>query len=228
MNIILFGPPGAGKGTQADKIAKNFKLHKISTGELLRKEIKNNTTIGSKIKSKIDKGFFVPDDVINDLILKILLDKNLRNRLIFDGYPRNLIQAKNLDLCLKDIKQKISLVINLNVEKKFIIKRILGRQTCGNCGLIFNEYFNPSTAQNHSCNPKFLVKRSDDNEETIAKRLETYLNKTLPILEFYKKQNLLHEVDGMHEIDQIFEKIRGIIASLETWLCIMSLYKYRN
>ncbi len=216
MNIILFGPPGAGKGTQADKIAKNFKLHKISTGDLLRKEIKNNTVIGNKIKSSIDKGFFVPDDVINDLILKILLDKNFQNRLIFDGYPRNLAQAKNLDLCLKKNKQKITLVINLNVEKKFVIKRILGRQTCGSCGLIFNEYFNPSSAHNHSCNPKFLIKRSDDTEETIIKRLETYLDKTLPILEFYKKQNLLHEVDGMQEIDQIFEKIRDIIASLET------------
>ena len=216
MNIILFGPPGAGKGTQANKIAKYFNLHKISTGELLRGEIKSETELGKKIKSNINKGMLASDDIINNLIIKILSNVKLKNRLIFDGYPRNINQAKSLDMLFSKNNQKISCVLSLDVDKEIIIKRILGRQTCGNCGLIFNEYFNPSTAQNHSCNPKFLVKRSDDNEETIAKRLETYLNKTLPILEFYKKQNLLHEVDGMHEIDQIFEKIRGIIASLET------------
>ena len=216
MNIILFGPPGAGKGTQADKIVKYFNLYKISTGDLLREEIKNNTDLGDKIKSIIDKGLLISDNIINDLIKKALTNKNFYNRLIFDGYPRNLEQAKSLDSYIKKNKQKISCVLSLNVDKKSIIKRILGRQTCTSCGLIFNEFFFPASSKNHSCDPKFLNKRSDDNEKTILNRFETYLNKTLPILDFYKDQNLLHHINGMAEIDQIFEEIRGIIASLET------------
>ena len=216
VNIILFGPPGAGKGTQADKIVKSFNLHKVSTGDLLREEIKNKTTLGNEVKSIIDKGLFVSDNIINNLVIKILADKKFYNRLIFDGYPRNLEQVNKLDSNMKKYKQKISCVLNLNVEKEFIIKRILGRQICTNCGLIFNEYFNPATNKNHSCDPKFLKKRSDDNEKTVKNRFETYLNTTLPILNFYKEQNLLHYINGMLEIDQIFEEIRTIIGSLET------------
>ena len=216
MNIILFGPPGAGKGTQAIKIVKNFDLHKVSTGDLLREEIKNNTDLGNKIKSIMDKGLLISDNIINDLITKVLSDKKFYNRLIFDGYPRNLEQAINLDLYIKKYKQKISCVLSLDVDKESIIKRILGRQTCTNCGLIFNEYFCPAPNKNHSCDPKFLNKRSDDNEKTILNRFETYLNKTLPILDFYKEQNLRYHINGMTEIDQIFDKIRSIIASLET------------
>ena len=216
MNIILFGPPGAGKGTQAIKIVKNFDLHKVSTGDLLREEIKNNTNLGNKIKSMMDKGLLISDNIINDLITKVLSDKKFYNRLIFDGYPRNLEQAINLDSHIKKYKQKISCVLSLNVDKESIIKRILGRQTCVNCGLIFNEYYYPASSKNHSCDPKFLNKRSDDNKKIIINRFETYLNKTLPILDFYKEQNLLHQINGMAKIDQIFDEICGIIASLET------------
>ena len=216
MNIILFGPPGSGKGTQGNKIVKNFNLNKVSTGDLLREEIKKDTNLGNTIKSIIDKGLLVPDDIINALVIKNLSDKRFYNRLVFDGYPRNLEQAKNLDSSLKKHKQKISCVLSLNIEKKFITKRILGRQTCTKCGLIFNEYFIPATSKNHSCDPKFLNKRTDDNEKVIINRFETYLNKTLPILDYYKEQNLLHHINGLLKIDQIFEEIRAIIASLET------------
>ena len=216
MNIILFGPPGAGKGTQADNISKSFNLYKISTGDLLRNEIYKKTSLGIKIKTIIDKGSFVPDEIINDLISKILADKKFYNRLIFDGYPRNLVQAENLDILFKKYNQNISCVLCLNVDKKKIIKRILGRQICSKCGLIFNEFFKPATSNNHACDSKFLVKRSDDNEETILKRYETYIEKTLPIINYYKKLNKLHEIDGKMEIDQIFEKISHIIGSLET------------
>ena len=212
----MFGPPGAGKGTQAIKIVKNFDLHKVSTGDLLREEIKNNTDLGNKIKSMMDKGLLISDNIINDLITKVISNKKFYNRLIFDGYPRNLKQAKNLDSQIKKYKQKISCVLSLNVDKESIIKRISGRQTCINCGLIFNEYYYPASSKNHSCDPKFLNKRSDDNKKTIINRFETYLNKTLPILDFYKGQNLLHQINGMAKIDQIFDEICGIIASLET------------
>ena len=216
MNIILFGPPGAGKGTQATKVVKKFNLHKVSTGDLLREEIKNNTDLGNKIKSIMDRGSLISDNIINDLITKVISNKKFYNRLIFDGYPRNLKQAKNLDSQIKKYKQKISCVLSLNVDKESVIKRISGRQTCINCGLIFNEYYYPASSKNHSCDPKFLNKRSDDNKKTIINRFETYLNKTLPILDFYKEQNLFHQINGMAKIDQIFDEICGIIASLET------------
>ena len=216
MNVILFGPPGAGKGTQADNIARVFNLHKVSTGDLLRDEIKNKTDLGKKIKSIVDKGLFVSDSVINNLIINPLSDKKFHNRLIFDGYPRNLNQAKNLDLLIKKHDQKISCVFSLNVDKELLIKRILGRQTCTNCGSIFNEYFRPSTNKNHTCGTKFLVKRSEDNEKTILYRFQAYLDKTLPILDFYKKLNLLHQINGRPEIDQIFKEICAIMGFFET------------
>ncbi len=216
MNIILFGAPGAGKGTQADKLSKEFKLHKISSGDLLRDEIKKNTSLGIKIKNTIDKGNFVSDEIIENLVEKVINTKSFINRLIFDGYPRNLNQAKNLELILKKINQKISCVLILNTPQNIIIKRILGRQICSNCDSIFNIYFNPATEKNHKCDPKFLTKRSDDNEETIKKRFETYINNTLPILEFYKKQKLTREIDGKGDISEIYGKIQAFIGSLET------------
>jgi|TARA_B110000438_G_C15607792_1_gene560883 adenylate kinase len=215
VNIILIGPPGSGKGTQASNIVNTFNLHKISTGDLLREEINKNTELGLKIKSLIDKGMLAPDNVIADLVTNILSNKKLSNKLIFDGYPRNLNQAKNLDFLIKKFDQTLSCVLSLNVEKDLLIKRILGRQTCTKCGSTFNEHYKPSTSENHSCGTKFLIKRSDDNNETIAHRFETYFEKTLPILDYYKKIGLLHEINGNTEIDQIFKEIRAIIAPLE-------------
>ena len=215
MNIILFGPPGAGKGTQADILVQFYELHKVSTGDLLRDEIKNNTDLGSKIKFLIDRGELVSDDIINNLIIKILSNKKFYNRLIFDGYPRNLNQAKKLDLLLKEYKQKISSVFSLEVNRESIIKRVIGRQICSSCGLIFNKYYKPAISKNHTCDPKYLNKRSDDNESTIINRFETWSDITLPILNYYKQQNLLHQINGMGEINEIFEKIHVIIASLE-------------
>ena len=215
MNIILFGPPGAGKGTQANKIAKKFNLEKISTGDLLRNEVKKNTDIGKKVKPIIDKGSFVPDSLISDLLTHILSNQQFYNRLIFDGYPRNLKQAQDLDSLIKKHNQKISFVLNLNVDKELLKKRILGRQICTNCGAIFNEHFKTTSNEEHTCGNKFLVKRSDDDEKIILLRFETYLDKTLPILDYYKKLNLLHEINGNTEIDQIFKEICAIIGSLE-------------
>tara|TARA_Y100000590_G_C15322590_1_gene864587 strand:- start:65 stop:715 length:651 start_codon:yes stop_codon:yes gene_type:complete len=216
VNIILFGPPGAGKGTQAVNLVKEFQLHKISIGDILRNEIENNTSLGIKIKSTIDKGSFVSDDIINDLVQKIITNKKINNNLIFDGYPRNLNQAKELDLMVKQNSQVISCVLSLNVDKEVVVKRILGRRICSNCGMIFNIYFSPSTKQNHKCEEKYLQKRTDDTEKVIKKRFDTYKNETLPILNFYKEQNLLHQINGMAKIDDISKEIRGIIASIET------------
>ena len=216
MNIILFGPPGAGKGTQADNIVKNFNLHKVSTGDLLREEIERKTDLGIKIKSEIDQGLLVSDDIISDLIVKILSNKKSKDGLIFDGYPRNLNQAKSFDILIKKHNQRISCVLNLNVDKETVIKRILGRIICTKCGLTFNKYFNPPNEENHNCGLNYLKSRSDDSEKTIKNRIEIYTNKTLPILDFYEDQKILHKIDATGEIDKIYDKIRGIISSLET------------
>tara|TARA_Y100000310_G_scaffold330177_1_gene401379 strand:- start:1617 stop:2267 length:651 start_codon:yes stop_codon:yes gene_type:complete len=216
VNIILFGPPGVGKGTQADNMVKNFNLRKISTGDLLRDEIKKNTDLSRKIKSKIDRGLLVSDKTISDLIVKILSKKKYFNRLIFDGYPRNLNQAKSLNLLVKKYNQKISCVLNLNIDKESIIKRILGRLVCTKCGLTFNKYFNPPQKEKYDCNLKYLKTRSDDNENTIKNRLKVYTKETLPILDYYTDQRILYKIDGTGKINQVYREICDIIGSLGT------------
>ena len=216
MNLILFGPPGAGKGTQANKLVDEFRLFKISTGDLLREEINKKSSLGKKIKSLINKGIFVPDELINNLVENILSNKKYSNHIIFDGYPRNLQQAKNLELLTKKYNQKINCVLCLKVDRKSIIKRILGRQICSKCHLIFNEFYSPASKNNHICDPKFLQKRADDDENTVISRYETYAVETMPIFEHYKNQKLLYEIDGMLDISSIYKQIRQIILSLET------------
>ncbi len=216
VNIIIFGPPGAGKGTQANNLVNDFNLFKVSTGDLLRDKIKKKDQLGVKIKSIIDRGLLVKDDIINDLIESILSNKNYFNRLIFDGYPRNFNQARHLDILIKKYYQKISFVFNLKVDQDIIIRRIIGRQVCFNCGLTFNEFSNPSTKENHQCHISFLQKRTDDNEKIARNRLETYTKETLPVLNYYQNQNLLYEIDGMSHIHEINKEIRRIIQSLET------------
>jgi len=216
VNIILFGPPGAGKGTQSNNLVKDFNLFKVSTGELLRDQIKHKTSLGIRITSTMDSGSLVSDDIINDLIKNVLMNKNAKNKLIFDGYPRNLNQAKSLDLLMQKNNQKISCVLSLSVEKEELIKRVLGRQTCSKCGKIFNDFYEPPTQSNHTCGIKFLQKRTDDNEKAISKRFEMYSKETLPILDFYKEQKLLHQINGNAKIDDIYKEIRAIISSIET------------
>ena len=216
MNIILFGPPGAGKGTQSDNLVKDLNLYKVSTGDLLREEVIKNSALGIKIKPTLGQGELVSDDIINDLIEVIISNKDYFNRLIFDGYPRNFNQVKNLDILIKKYNQKVFCVLSLKVDQDVSIKRIMGRQVCSKCGLTFNEFFNPSTKENHHCDIKFLQKRSDDNEKTARNRFETYTKETLPVLNYYQNQNLLYEIDGMSQIHEIYKEICRIIHSLET------------
>ena len=181
MNIILFGPPGAGKGTQAKYLVKKLKNFQISTGDILREEIKNNSDIGRKIIDVMNDGRFVSDDIVNQLLEKQVFDPKKKNKLIFDGYPRSINQAKNLDLLLDRSNQKIDFVFFLNVNKQTIIKRIEKR--------------------------KILEKRSDDELNTILKRYDTYMETTKPVLDFYSKNPNFHEIDGTDEIEQITNKI---------------------
>ena len=177
MNLIIFGPPGAGKGTQSNNIVGGFDLKQVSTGDLLRNEIKLQTELGKKIESIINKGELVSEDVVNTLIEKIVSDPNNFNRLIFDGYPRTISQIYSLEKLLKKFNQTISIVISLSIDKNIISKRINGRIICSKCFRIFNVYFNLPNSKNHHCDKKYLKKRTDDNSKTILNRFKTYVTK---------------------------------------------------
>ena len=186
MNLIIFGPPGAGKGTQAKYLVKKFNSFQISTGDMLREEINKNSEIGKKIINNMNEGKFVEDEIVNKLLEKILFDSSKMNKLIFDGYPRTINQAKNLENLLNKSNQKIDYIFFLNVSKDSIVRRIEKR--------------------------KILEKRSDDDASTILKRYDTYMEVTQPVLEFYSSKSNFYEIDGSAEIDEISSKIEQILT----------------
>ena len=185
MNLIIFGPPGAGKGTQAKFLVKKLNSLQVSTGDMLREEINKDTEIGKKIINYMNDGKFVDDEIVNKLLEKIIFDPKNANKLIFDGYPRTINQAKNLENLLIKSNQKIDYVFFLNVDKQAIVKRIEKR--------------------------KILEKRSDDDSSTILKRYDTYMEVTKPVLDYYSKKQNFHEIDGSMEIKDISQKIEEIL-----------------
>ena len=192
MNLVIFGPPGAGKGTQSNFIVKKFQLHQLSTGELLRKEIKEKTELGLQIESIINSGNLVSDNIVSDLIEKYISNETYKNRLIFDGYPRNLIQVRNLGNLLEKYDQNINIVLKLSVSLETIKKRISER--------------------------KNLEQRADDIEQIAVKRYKMYEKNIEPVIEFYKQSNLLSVVNGEKSIPEINDVISGLIESNKGWL----------
>ena len=211
MNIILFGPPGAGKGTQAQFIVKKHNYFQLSTGNLLREEVKFKTQLGLEIEALISNGKFVSDETVNTLLRKSITNLKFRDRIIFDGYPRNVEQAKNLKLILDEFNQSIGHIIFLNVSKDIIEKRIMGRMTCDKCNMTLNEFFNKEQIELHPCGKEFLKKRKDDNFDVIVKRYDTYMKTTKPVLDFYSKNENFMEIDGAAEIEQITSKINDVL-----------------
>jgi len=192
MNLVIFGPPGAGKGTQSKFIVKKYNMHQLSTGELLRNEIINKTKLGLEISSIINSGNLVSDKIASNLIEKFISNHEYKNRLIFDGYPRNLIQVKNLDKLLTKYDQKIDIVLKLSVTLETIKKRISERKT--------------------------LEQREDDNEQIAVKRYKMYEKNIEPVIEFYKQSNLLTVVNGEKTISEISDEISGLIDGNKGWL----------
>ena len=211
MNIILFGPPGAGKGTQARFIVQKHNYFQLSTGDLLREEVKLKTKLGFEIEKLISNGKFVSDEIVNTLLKKSITNLKFRDRIIFDGYPRNVEQAKNLETILKEFDQTIGHIILLNVSKDIIKKRIMGRMTCERCNMTLNEYFNKEQIKLHPCGVEHLKKRKDDNFEVVVARYETYMKTTQPVLDFYSRNENFTEIDGAAEIDQITNKINDLL-----------------
>ena len=212
MNLILLGPPGAGKGTQAKFIAKKFNLYQLSTGDLLREEIKNKTEIGKKIKHVIAHGDFVVDEIVNQLLKTVTTNPSNRNSIIFDGYPRNINQAENLETILNADNQSINFILFLKVTREVIEKRILGRITCEKCNKTFNKYLNNEEIEKHKCGNNYLIKREDDNQEVIITRYEEYMKKTKQVLDFYSPRSYFHEIDGSQKIQAITNKIEQILT----------------
>jgi len=211
VNIILFGPPGAGKGTQAQFIVKKHNYFQLSTGDLLREEVKLKTSLGAEIETLISNGRFASDETVNTLLRKSITNLKFRDRIIFDGYPRNVDQAKNLELILEKFNQTIGHIIFLNVSKDIIEKRIMGRMTCDKCNMTLNEFFNKDEIELHPCGKEFLKKRKDDNFDVVVKRYDTYMKTTRPVLDFYSKNENFTEIDGAGEIEQITNKINDVL-----------------
>jgi len=211
VNIILFGPPGAGKGTQSQYLVESCNYTQISTGDLLRDEIKKNTELGKEILSKVDVGDFVNDEIVNSLIDEIVSKKKYHNNLIFDGYPRNIFQAKNLDNIMSKNNQSIGAIIYLDVTRDIIEKRIFGRIVCEKCNVILNEYLDNDQIKNHKCGNEYLKKRKDDNSKTIINRYDTFVKETNPLLDYYSKKTTFYKVDASVKIEEIRAKIAEIL-----------------
>ena len=215
MNLLIIGAPGAGKGTMSDLLINTYHLVHVSTGDMLRAAVKAGTPVGLKAQEYMNKGALVPDEVIHDIIVERLSQDDIKAGFLFDGYPRTIAQAQDLDLILKEIGLKIDAVINLNIEDDELIKRITGRRLCPTCGEIFNIYYKAPAKEGvcDKCGAE-LITRKDDNLESLTVRLQEYHKNTQPVIEYYEKAGLVANVDAKQGVDEVFGDIRMLLEGL--------------
>ena len=212
MKIIMLGAPGAGKGSQASRIAKEYQLPHISTGDIFRANLKEETELGKRAKSFMDKGELVPDDITIAMLLDRIHKEDCKNGYILDGFPRTIPQAEALKEALAKKDEKIDLALDVEASDELIIKRMAGRRTCPACGAIYHIVTLPPKTEGicDRCGAD-LIQRKDDNEETVKNRLKIYHEVTEPLISYYKKEGILEEIDGAEDLDKVFEKVKTII-----------------
>ncbi|CAI3416795.1 adenylate kinase [Enterococcus cecorum] len=213
MNLILMGLPGAGKGTQAEKIIAEYQIPQISTGDMFRAAIANQTALGLKAKEYMDRGDLVPDEVTNGIVKEHLAQDDTKNGFLLDGFPRTLDQAKALDEMLADLGKKIDAVIDINVPEEVLVERLTGRYMCRSCGASFHKVFKPTKVEGtcDRCGGHEFYQRDDDKPETVKNRLAVNIKNSEPILAYYKEQGLLKSIDGNRDIDAVFKDVQAII-----------------
>ncbi len=212
MRLILIGPPGAGKGTQAQRLADKLKLPHVATGDIFRRAISEETPMGKKAKAYLDGGELVPDEVTNGLIKERLQQEDVKEGFILDGYPRNLNQARALDEILDSLGLELDLALEIDLPDEEVINRLGGRRVCLECGATYHLSFQPPAVEGScdSCGEQ-LVQREDDKEETILQRLKVYHQQTEPIIKYYRREGLLRAVDGKATIDEVFAQLLQMI-----------------
>ncbi|MGA9141856.1 MAG: adenylate kinase [Methanocella sp.] len=215
MQIVLFGPPGAGKGTQAKFLSEEFNIPHISTGDILRENVKKGTALGMKAKSYMDKGELVPDQLLNDLVRSRLEEPDTKKGFLLDGYPRTIPQAKALDEIMDDLNRKLDAVVNIDVGTSALVRRLSGRRICKGCGASYHVEFNPSKVKDicDTCAGE-LYQRADDLEEAIKNRLAVYKKQTQPVLDYYKKKGVLIDIDGDREIEEVKADVINALKEL--------------
>lgn len=213
MKIIMLGAPGAGKGTQAKKIAEKYSIPHISTGDIFRANIKNGTELGMKAKTYMDQGLLVPDELVVDLVVDRLGQEDCANGCVLDGFPRTIPQAEALDAALTKVGQAVDYAINVEVPDENIVNRMSGRRACVNCGATYHIVYAPTKVENvcDTCQGD-LILRDDDKPETVQKRLNVYHEQTQPLIDYYTKKNILVEVDGTVDIDDVFAAIVKVLG----------------
>lgn len=214
MRVILLGPPGAGKGTQAKLISEKYSIPHISTGDIFRANIKGETPLGIEAKKYIDKGQLVPDEVTIGIVKDRLLKEDCEKGFLLDGFPRTVAQAEALDKFLGEIGKKLDVVLSIDVPENFILERMTGRRVCSNCGASYHIKFNSSKKEGvcDSCGDQ-LIQRKDDTEATVKDRLEVYAKQTYPLIDYYKNNGILSQVDGTEAIEKVFKSITSILGS---------------
>ncbi|CAC97986.1 adenylate kinase [Listeria innocua] len=214
MKLVLMGLPGAGKGTQAEQIVEKYNIPHISTGDMFRAAMKNNTELGKKAKSFMDNGDLVPDEVTNGIVRERLAEDDAKNGFLLDGFPRTVEQAEELENILSDLGTELDAVINIEVDKDVLMKRLTGRWICRTCGKTYHEIYNPPKVPGKcDLDGGELYQREDDKKETVENRLNVNMKQTKPLLDFYSEKGKLHSINGEQDINDVFVDVEKILAS---------------